>query len=65
MRFDGANDIAFIVWNDVPGMHSKVSFSQNELLSVNNIFGESMSAEQDELILEETIGPAYLRLRRR
>jgi hypothetical protein len=65
VRLDGVNDVVFILWNDDADMRPHFWFSRNELLSVSNMFGEPIVAERDEIVPEETMGPVYVRLRRR
>jgi hypothetical protein len=62
IRLDGKDDIIFAVWNDTAGVHPRIQLAPNELLSVSNVFGEPV-ARQDEMVLEETMGPLYLRLK--
>ena len=64
IRLDGAEDIVFIVWNDEIEIRPQIRFLRNELLSVSNAFGEPIIAERDAVILEETMGPIYARLKR-
>ncbi|HEY1947847.1 MAG TPA: cellulase family glycosylhydrolase [Bryobacteraceae bacterium] len=64
LRLDGKDDIVFAVWNDAPGVHPRIQLAPGELLSVSNVFGEPV-ARQNEMVLEETMGPLYLRLKRR
>lgn len=65
MRLDGANDIVFVVWNDATETRPKIGLSRDELLSLTNLFGEPMSTQGEEITLQESEGPIYLRLRRR
>jgi hypothetical protein len=65
MRLDAADDIVFVVWNDAAEMLPRLRLPHNELLSVSNIFGEPIVAKRDEVILEETMGPLYVCLKRR
>jgi hypothetical protein len=63
MRLDGKNDIVFALWNGDAGVHPKIQLAPGELLSVSNMFGEPL-ALRDEIVLEETTGPLYLRVGR-
>ena len=65
MRLDGVDDIGFIVWNDDAKTRPHLRFLRNELLSVSNMCGEPVVAKRDEVVLEETVGPVYVRLKRR
>jgi hypothetical protein len=64
IRLDGENDIVFAVWNDAANVHPKIQLATSELLSISNIFGEPL-AVRDEIVLEETMGPVYLRFQPR
>lgn len=70
MRLDGADDLVFVVWSDTAGTRSYIRIPRKERESVNDLFGEPISAERDEgkfevFSLEESMGPIYIRLNRR
>jgi hypothetical protein len=63
MRLDGADDTVFIVWNDDVAIPARLRFTRDEEVSVTNLFGERIMVG-DEIVLEEGIGPVYVRLKR-
>lgn len=64
IRLDGAKDIVFVLWNDEARMRPQIRLSRNELISISNMFGEPIDAERDEIVLDEEMGPVYVRLKR-
>jgi len=64
LRLDGAEDIVFVMWNDDAGARPRMQLVRDELLSVSNMFGEPLTTEHDEVVLEETAGPVYVRVKR-
>jgi polysaccharide biosynthesis protein PslG len=65
MRFDGANDIVFVLWSDDANIQPQIQFSRQQLLSISDMFGEPLSAGQNSIVLEEAMGPVYMGFRRR
>jgi hypothetical protein len=65
MRFDAAEDVVFALWNDDTQMRLHIRFPHDEFLSVSNLFGEPIVPKADELLLEESMGPVYVRLKPR
>jgi hypothetical protein len=65
IRLDGADDTVFVVWTDDTDIRPQIRFPRDQLLSVSNVFGEPIVTDRDELVLEETIGPVYMHLKRR
>jgi hypothetical protein len=64
LRLDGADDIVFVAWSDNAQIRTRIRFSREEVLSISNIFGESIVPERNEVAFEESMGPVYLRLKR-
>jgi hypothetical protein len=65
VRFDGAEDVVFMLWNEDAWIRLQIRFPRDELLSVSNLFGEPIVPGGDELLLEEAMGPVYVHLKRR
>ena len=65
MRFNGANDILFIVWTELSTLRTRIQIIGNALPSVSNMFGETILPEGGEFTVGEDAGPVYVRWKRR
>ena len=61
MRFDGAGDRVFAVWNDQPDARMTMRLPAGATAAAN-LFGEPIKVKKNEIALAETDGPVYLTL---
>jgi hypothetical protein len=64
MRFDGANDMLFIVWTELSTWRTRIQTDGNALPTVSNMFGEMILPEGGEFTVGEEAGPVYVRWKR-
>jgi polysaccharide biosynthesis protein PslG len=64
IRLDGADDIVFVIWDADPAVRAQMQFSRDGLLSVSDVLGQSIVLNGGDLILDETMGPVYMRFKR-
>jgi Cellulase (glycosyl hydrolase family 5) len=65
VRFDDAEEIVFVVWNEDAERHPHLRVSPDPVRSITNLLGEPVEVERGGIALEETRGPVYVRLKRR
>ena len=65
LRLNGVDDVLFIAWNENTALDSRIRFLRDQLISVNNLFGDPISVQGDQFVLKESMGPVYIQLKRR
>jgi hypothetical protein len=65
LRLDGIDDILFIAWSENAALNSRIRLAKDQMISVNDLFGDAIGIQGDQLPLNEDMGPVYIRLRRR
>jgi hypothetical protein len=60
MRFEGAEETTLIVWTDQPEGRRRVEFSRENLLSVNDVLGNTVKPKNGRVDLDSAAGPVYL-----
>lgn len=65
LKLDGVDDFLFIAWTENAALDSRIRFLHDQMISVNDLFGNPIGVQGDQLVLKEGMGPVYIRLRRR
>jgi hypothetical protein len=64
VRFDGAEEMMFVVWNEDPDRHPHLRVVPDQVQSMTDLGGEPVAVERGGIALEETRGPVYVRVKR-
>jgi hypothetical protein len=65
LRLDGVDDVLFIAWSENAALNSRIRFLRDQLISVNDLFGDAMGIQGNQFVLKEGMGLVYIRLKRR
>ena len=65
MRFDGQDDVLFIVWSDRAGKRQTIRYTKDDLVSLSGLMGNTVEPKADssgeaQIEIDEASGPMYL-----
>ncbi len=64
MRFNGPEDVLFIVWSDRAGKRQTIRYTRDNLVSLTGLMGNRVeladSSREAQIEIDEASGPIYL-----